>query len=116
MGFDPKYQRWSIGSFLLMHFIEQTYRHFGEIGEIDFGPGNHRYKREICNHQFIEASVTIFAPRLKWMAVNLLRTTLAWTRQTAIRILGDSELRDPFVRAWRRTLLAKRALTGRMTS
>jgi hypothetical protein len=102
MGYDPQYSHLSPGSFLLMHCIEDSLQPAaGPVRKIDFGPGNHRYKREICNQMSPEATVTVFAPTPKWIIVNLFRTSLALTRKAAIRFLGKPKVRDASVRLWR---------------
>jgi len=113
MAYQPQYRHLMPGQFLLMHCIRQVRSWPHEITTIDFGHGNHRYKREICNQELSEASVTIVAPYPKWIAVNLLRTTLALIRQGAIRVLGHSGWRDAGVRAWRRFVIKKRTLTAK---
>jgi Acetyltransferase (GNAT) domain len=107
MAYDPKYRNFSPGFFLLMRYLRKVCS-TSTIRRVDFGHGNHRYKREICNEEWREAAVSIFAPYPKWVAVNLLRTALALARHAAIRVLGSPMLRDTSVRAWRRIVMAKR--------
>jgi Acetyltransferase (GNAT) domain len=113
MAYDPEYSRLSPGAFLLMGCIKELWASQNEIKKVDFGHGNHRYKRELCNEQWTEAAVTMFAPRLKWVGVNALRTGLVLTRRAAARILERPKVRDKAVRLWRGLVLKKRSLANR---
>jgi hypothetical protein len=107
MGYDPKFHNFSLGFLLLMQYVREVCS-TSTVKRVDFGHGNHRYKREICNEEWHAAAVSIFAPYPKWIAVNMLRTALALTRHAAMRVMRSPRLHDTSVRTWRRIVLAKR--------
>jgi CelD/BcsL family acetyltransferase involved in cellulose biosynthesis len=113
MGYDPQYRNYSPGSFLLMHSIEDCLKPQGnqKTTVLDLGAGNHRYKRDVCNREWQEATVDIFAPTLKGVELSLLRMTLVLVAYLGRTVLGDSNLRDTLVRIWRRLVLVSRHRT-----
>jgi len=72
LGHDPAYDRHSIGTFLTTKAIESLCSEGGK--QIDFGPGDSRYKRQFGTSNSEELSIFIFAPSLKGMVLNCGRT------------------------------------------
>jgi len=77
MGYDPGLSQYSPGMFLVMRVIEDLCSQEGQgrIREIDFGLGDAQYKRVLGDTQWGEASVYIYAPTLKGISLNALRTS-----------------------------------------
>jgi len=103
MGYDPEYSRYSPGSFLLMHCLEQCFLEdaAGKIVRVDFGPGNQRYKRIWFREDRQEATVNIFAPTFKARGLNLLRTVLVVVHQSGRWFIAKTNIRDNASRTWR---------------
>jgi GNAT acetyltransferase-like protein len=113
MGYDPQYSKYSPGSFLLMHCIEDCLKPRGneKTSVLDLGAGNHRYKRDVCNQEWQEATVDIFAPTLKGAELNLLRMILVFVAYLGKTFVADSTFRDTIVRAWRHVVSIRRRHT-----
>lgn len=108
MGFDPKFRRFSPGSFLLMHCLQESFVRKGPnlFSEIDLGPGGQRFKLTMSNRVWHEASVCIFAPTLKGVLMNFLRTMhvlIARLNGT----LAETHLGKMTKRVWRSALSRK---------
>jgi CelD/BcsL family acetyltransferase involved in cellulose biosynthesis len=74
-AYTPWYREFYTGLFLLQHMIEDLAREQA-ADAIDFGPGNYQYKRESCDQNFPEVSVLLFAPTLRGILIQTLRTAL----------------------------------------
>lgn len=103
MGYDPAYARHSPGMFLIMKVIENLCDHQGleDIEEIDFGLGDAQYKEMLGNRDWLDASVYMFAPSIKGIGLNLLRTPLMALDRTARRTLERTRLVGRMKRLWR---------------
>lgn len=105
MGYDPEFRKYSLGSLLLMRWIEEAYKcqHVEEISAIDFGTGDARYKTRVCNASWLEASPFIFAPTMKGLTLNVLHSTAEGSHLLASLLLRKSNLLEKTKRRWRRS-------------
>lgn len=99
LGFDPQFDEYSPGTYLLTIMIED----FCNTGvkEIDFGPGDGRYKERFGNRNLTESSVYIFAPSLKGYLLNVLRTATGLIDDGLRRILIRTSLFAKMKKLWR---------------
>jgi Acetyltransferase (GNAT) domain len=113
MAYDPQYRRWSPGSFLLMYCIEQCFMPDGnsKIVSIDFGPGNQRYKRALFDQEWQEVCIDIFAPTLKALGINLLRSNLVLVHRLGRSALSMTKHRDEARTLWRK-IVARQGTNG----
>ena len=104
MGYDPEYAKYSIGSLLLMRWIEEAQQGGQQqpINKVDFSAGDARYKREICNEEWREASFFMFGPTLKGLKLNALRTISSVSNSYASQLLARTRLLETIKRFWRR--------------
>jgi len=104
IGYDPEFGRFSVGLLLVMQWIEEAFRRNqnAEITGIDFGSGDARYKSEICNSEWTESSLYVFAPTAKGLALNLVRTASVVCQGFARDLLQRLHLLEETKRAWRR--------------
>ena len=98
-GYDPAYESFSPGIFLLMKVLEDLCQN--EMHEIDFCYGSERYKQQFGNCTWHEAIVHIFAPTWKGFALNAIHTLVLLTDRLGRRILERTKLLPKLKRAWR---------------
>jgi hypothetical protein len=104
-GYDPSYKAYEPGVFLFMKMVENLC----EIGikEVDFGFGDAFYKQRFGNKSWEEASVYIFSPTLRGLALNSMKTVSAAVSEVASTILGKIKVLDKVKRTWRNGLREK---------
>ncbi len=99
LGYEPEFRKYSPGSFLLIAMIEELCRE--GVKAIDFGFGGGRYKEQFGNCQCLESSVYIFAPSVKGLVLNAVRTTTGVISDTVRKALQRTNLLSPIKRLWR---------------
>jgi hypothetical protein len=104
MGYDPKFAKFSIGSLLLMRWMEEALsrRPRGSVTHVDFCSGDARYKREVCNQEWHEASLYLFGQSRKGLRLSLLRMLSSVSHALGNYLLCRARLLDGVKRAWRR--------------
>ena len=98
-GVDPSYREYGLGTFLLTNIFEDMCQNTAAEG-VDFGFGDAQYKREFCDNGWQEASFYMFAPNLKGLELNALRTPMHAVTRLAQTIL-TSKVRARIKRVWR---------------
>jgi hypothetical protein len=83
LAFNPDYTKYAPGMYLMISAIEGLH----DVDRIDFGGGDARYKELFGNKLQRETTVYIFAPTIKSIAVNALRTGAGAAHQSAKRAL-----------------------------
>lgn len=63
-GYDPEYESYRIGSFLLNTIFQEAFSS-DDTSFIDFGFGDASYKRGFCDTSWVESSVYRFAPGVR---------------------------------------------------
>jgi CelD/BcsL family acetyltransferase involved in cellulose biosynthesis len=103
MGYDPQYTDYSLGSLLLMRWIQEAFESNGSqsVSEIDLGPGDGRHKRAIYNHVWHESLVYIFAPTLKGLKFNFQRSVTYLIDQSARKLLLKTGFLEKIKKVWR---------------
>jgi len=90
LAHDPGYDKHSVGTFLTMNTIEAL---CGEGAKgIDFGPGHSRYKQQFSNSRHEESTVYIFAPTIKGIGLNVVRTFLGLIDSALKMVLQHARL------------------------
>jgi hypothetical protein len=110
VGYDPRFREYSPGSFVLMTLLEDLCAE--GVREVDFGPGEAEYKARFGNHHVMEASVHIFAPSLKGLGLNAMRTMTSATHVIGKAMLGRANLLAPIKRFWRKRAARDTARPG----
>jgi CelD/BcsL family acetyltransferase involved in cellulose biosynthesis len=98
-GYDPAYEGYNVGTFLLLRVIEDLCAD-ESVAALDYGFGDADYKRRFGNECWEEADVLVFAPKLRAARINLVRTGVTGTTRLAKRVLGG-ERADRIKRRWR---------------
>ena len=103
MGFDPKYRRYSPGLYLLMRFIEDSFHPTSgqKSIAIDPGPGTPQYKRSFTNAESQECSIAIYAPTIKGVYLNLVRSSVLLACELGRAVLVKTGLAARAWKAWR---------------
>jgi hypothetical protein len=104
MAYDPSYAKYAPGMYVVMQVIEEVSRDRSESGGarvIDFGTGDAEWKVRLGNEAWEEASVFIFAPRLKALSVNAMRTLAAIIEASTRSVLQRTSLLPRLKRFWR---------------
>ena len=103
MGYDPGFNEYSLGSLLLMHWIEEAFHAPGseKVAEIDLGPGDGRYKRALHNHVWNESVVYICAPTPKGLAFNSQRSLAYLIDRSARKLVLSSAFLEKIKKFWR---------------
>jgi CelD/BcsL family acetyltransferase involved in cellulose biosynthesis len=103
MGFDPQYTEYSMGSLVLMHWIEEAFKVSGShiVSEIDLGAGDGRHKRAIYNHTWNESLAYIYAPTVKGVLFNFLKTVTYLLNQSLKKLLLKTGHLEKIKKVWR---------------
>jgi hypothetical protein len=106
-AYNPEFHRFSPGMLLLMKVFEHFCGDNDEVkvSEIDLGIGDFRYKEELSNRAVEQVTVHIFAPTLKGLVFNTVRTASATVDRIIRHIASRTQLRDVFRRLRRATAL-----------
>jgi len=78
------------------------------VREVDFGFGNAEYKSALCNSSSVEASVFVFAPTLRGIRLNLIRTAAQSLDRVARKTVARANWLQKIKKIWR-DRLSKRA-------
>jgi CelD/BcsL family acetyltransferase involved in cellulose biosynthesis len=110
IGYDTEFGKYSPGMFLQTKVIEGFCDGNREgVTAVDFGPGNAQYKELLSNQRWRETSVYIFAPSLKGISLNLVRTLFGGMDQTIKKALARTSLLQRMKKSWRAHVTPKEA-------
>lgn len=102
IGYDNELARYSPGMFLTTKVIEGFCDGNPDgVTGIDFGPGNAQYKEVLSNQTWRETLVYVFAPTLKGISLNLVRTLIGGMDQTIKKALSSAGLLQKIKKGWR---------------
>jgi len=108
-GYDPSYSKYSPGMLVMMKAIEGFYGPNGSdrVREIDFGLGDAPYKALLGNREWQDASLYMFAPTLRGVAMNVIRMPAIILDRFARRVLDWTKSLEQIKRAWRSRAIKK---------
>ena len=101
-GFDPALRRYEVGTLVLTRMLDHLCRK--GVRWFDFGLGDADYKRELSTTGWQEATVHLFAPRLRPIVINLVRGLLMLSVQCSQRLPSRLGLDRRLKQLWRRRL------------
>jgi hypothetical protein len=111
IGYDSELGKYSPGMFLTTNVIEGFCNGNREgVTGVDFGPGNAQYKEVLSNQSWWETSVYIFAPSLKGISLNLVRSSVTGIDQIIKKALRRTNLLQKIKKAWRAQARPKEAV------
>jgi Acetyltransferase (GNAT) domain len=106
LAFDPAYAKYGPGMYLIVKVMEELCRDRCDgavaLERIDFGIGDASYKERLSNRHWQESPVYIFAPSIKAVGVNALRSAMGLMSHSAKGLVGMTPLLDRIKRMWRR--------------
>jgi hypothetical protein len=103
MAFDPALGKCAPGMYLLMRTIEGLYADQQDcrVTDIDWGHGDAEYKEMLGNQSWEEATISIFAPTVRGVSLNALRSPVILFDRYARRVLERTRLLPRIKKAWR---------------
>ncbi|WP_425908314.1 GNAT family N-acetyltransferase [Nitrobacter sp. TKz-YC02] len=104
LSFDPAYAKYTPGMYLMMKVIENLNddeRLDDPVRLIDFGIGDTSYKERLANRHWQESAVYIFAPRIKAVWTNALRSSVGLMNRSAKHMLRLTPWLASIKRTWR---------------
>jgi hypothetical protein len=107
-GYDPDFAGYRPGTYLLLWSIDDLCRD-PEVSVLDLGLGDAEFKRRFCNRGWEEASVAIYAPRLRPIALNLTRSALLKGTGQVKQLASRSGVLTKVKRRWRDRLRSQLA-------
>jgi CelD/BcsL family acetyltransferase involved in cellulose biosynthesis len=102
LAYDAEFGEYSPGMFLIYKVIEGFCESKGEgVSAIDFATGHAQYKQVMSNQEWSETSVYIFAPSIKGISLNLVRSVVGGMDQAIKKVLARTNLLQKVKKAWR---------------
>lgn len=98
-GYDPEWAQRRVGNFVGLRVLRDLCED-PDVGSIDFGFGDAEYKRELGDHSWDEADLTLYAPGARATAVNALHSAVVGADRLARRTVG-AERAAQVKRRWR---------------
>ena len=103
-AYHPAWQRWNIGTFIILKAVENLCSET-EVSSIDFGFGDARYKKSLCDESWLEGEATyLFAPRIYPLLVNSIYGLNSVCTLALRSILRKTRLFARVKRIWRQEL------------
>ncbi len=102
-GYDSTYKRYETGTILFMRMIEDLYKN--NVGEVDFGFGDAFYKQRFGDRNWIESSVYIYAPTIKGIMINLIRTFNLVPYGYVVGVADRTKILHKIKKVWRDMLI-----------
>ena len=106
IGYDPSLRNRNPGTALFLKVLESLC-HDTSIDSIDFYFGDAEYKNRYGTESWSEASVHVFAPRLRPILINTLRSSLMMVDAGLGQFMKKIGLEAWLKRRWRDRLQAK---------
>jgi CelD/BcsL family acetyltransferase involved in cellulose biosynthesis len=87
-GYDPAFAEHRVGQYVQMRMLEDLCDD-PEVDSVDYGFGDAEYKRRFSDESWEEADLVLFAPRLRPVLLNALRSGGTGAALLAKRVLGQ---------------------------
>jgi hypothetical protein len=102
-GYDDAWAGHRVGIHLLMRVVEDAIAD-PALRVLDFGPGDAAYKQQFSSESFEERNLLVFAPTLRGLRINAVRTGVLASSRLGRRVLDAGRLTDRVRSGWRRRL------------
>jgi hypothetical protein len=106
IGYDPAFKSYRVGTILFLKVLESLCNDHS-VDTIDFYFGDAEYKKHYGTEHWPEASVYIFAPKLRPIFINMLQGFTMRVNGGLEHIVGKIGAVDWIKRKWRNLLQAK---------
>jgi hypothetical protein len=104
LAFDPAYAKYRPGLYLIAKVMEELCADTRDgstgVKKFDFGIGDARYKEEHANRHIQESTVYIFAPTMKALWVNAVRSIAGAINRSAKHFMRTTTLFGKIKRMW----------------
>jgi len=111
-GYDPGLSELRPGSYLLQQLLAGLCEE-GTVDEVDFGFGDAQYKQDWSDYCRRQVSQLLFAPTVKGVFLNCVRTPLVGTSGVARKALAHTTALQRFKKWWRKRLATKQTIKVR---
>jgi hypothetical protein len=101
-GNDPAYREHRLGTFLLTKVFEDLCQ--SGLDYVDFGFGDAQYKQDFCGDNWDETSFYLFAPSIRGILLNCMRTPILAADRLGRAIVARAALSNKIKRSWRASL------------
>lgn len=101
-GYDPDLHVFEPGTLIFLRMVDQLV--LEGVRKLDFGLGDAAYKRRFGDHSWREATVRLFAPSAKGVAIRSVLGTTSMLDGVARRFLQKIGVLDRLKTGWRRRL------------
>jgi GNAT acetyltransferase-like protein len=102
LAYDAEFANYSPGMYLVMKVIEGFCDGNREgVTEVDFALGHAQYKEVLGNREWSESLVYMFAPTLKGISLNVVRSLIVGMDQIIKKALARTNLLQKVKKAWR---------------
>jgi hypothetical protein len=105
LAFDPAHAQYEPGLYLIVRVMEElcgaSREQTAAVKRVDFGIGDASYKERLSNNHWHESSVYIFAPNIKALWVNALRSVAGVMNHSAKALMSKAPLLGKIKRMWR---------------
>jgi hypothetical protein len=102
LAYDAAFGMYSPGMFLILKVMEGFCDgHREGVTRVDFNMGHAQYKQVLANQEWYETSVYIFAPTLKGISLNLVRSVIVGIDLIVKKALARTNLLQKVKKAWR---------------
>lgn len=109
LAFDPVFSRYSPGMYLMLRAMEDLYSLTSRVTSIDFATGKAEYKEMLSDKSWIETSIFIFAPSIKGISLNILKSIATYSDHMLKVVLEKVGLLHRIKKAWRQRLGSRTA-------
>ncbi len=110
-GYDPIYRQYEPGTILFVKMIEDICLNNTYIKDIDFGFGDAFYKQRFGTTCWKEGSLYLFAPSIKGMRINAIRSSVLLISKIMQFLLKKTKFEEKIKRHWRKKLTERKSLT-----
>ena len=102
LAYDAEFERYSPGMCLILKVIEGFCDESPQgINAVDFATGYAQYKEVLSNRKWEEEDVHIFAPTIKGVGLNLVRSFFVVIDQSGKKLLASTNLLQKLKKRWR---------------
>jgi CelD/BcsL family acetyltransferase involved in cellulose biosynthesis len=102
-GYDPALASLRVGTYVFVRMVEDLCAD-DNVDTIDYGFGDAEYKRRFGTRNRLEEDVLVFAPTLRAVRINLVRSSLLTGVDVVTRMLARTDAVERLKRGWRRRL------------
>jgi len=102
LAYDAELEKYSPGMCLIFKVIEGFCDGNREgVTEVDFATGHAQYKEVLSNRRWEEESVYVFAPSIKGISLNLVRSFIGGIDLAVKKVLASTNLLQRIKKRWR---------------